>query len=64
MEGVSVLKALDALPPADTLDAEIDKEIAQYRKNKPVSGGFCPACGEPVDINDRFCASCGERLGR
>jgi len=24
---------------------------------------FCPQCGQPVQVGDRFCSSCGHRLG-
>ena len=54
---------------------EIEQAVAllrQQREGKAPSpadsrsaraqGGTCPACHEPVDQGDRFCARCGERL--
>lgn len=42
---------------------ELEQLIAQRRQARSEkSGGFCPACGKPVQKSDRFCARCGASL--
>lgn len=44
-------------------DDEIEALIAARRVARKVrSGGFCPACGKPVLVSDRYCPSCGKAL--
>jgi len=44
-------------------DDEIESMIAARRKErKEKSAGFCPRCGQPVVVVDRFCPSCGKSL--
>jgi hypothetical protein len=44
-------------------DEEIESMIAARRKeHKGKSAGFCPKCGNPVLVSDRFCPSCGKSL--
>jgi predicted amidophosphoribosyltransferase len=26
------------------------------------AGGFCPKCGRPIHVSDRFCPRCGATL--
>ncbi|MFO3796846.1 MAG: zinc-ribbon domain-containing protein [Anaerolineales bacterium] len=44
-------------------DDELEKLLAARRAaRKGKRSGFCPACGQPVLAEDRFCASCGRAL--
>jgi len=44
-------------------DDDLESMIsARRRDHKEKSAGFCPKCGKPVLISDRFCASCGKAL--
>lgn len=62
-EGVAVLKALDGMPPGDSVDAAIEADVARLWEGEPVLKRVCPACGAPADGEDLFCAACGARLG-
>lgn len=48
-----------ANPPDDEIEALI---AARRLACKVRSGGFCPACGKPVLVSDRYCPSCGKAL--
>jgi ribosomal protein S27AE len=44
-------------------DDDIESMLASRRKQrKDKSAGFCPRCGNPVLVSDRFCPSCGKSL--
>jgi len=44
-------------------DEDLESMIAARRKQNPnKSAGFCPKCGKPVLVSDKFCASCGKSL--
>ncbi len=44
-------------------DDDIESLLASRRKQrKDKSAGFCPRCGNPVLVSDRFCPSCGKSL--
>jgi hypothetical protein len=44
-------------------DDDIESMISSRRGNrKKKSAGFCPKCGKPVMVSDRFCQSCGKAL--
>jgi rubrerythrin len=44
-------------------DDDLESLIAARRKQrKDKSAGFCPRCGQPVLVTDRFCPSCGKSL--
>ena len=44
-------------------DDEIEDLIANRRSmRKEKTGGFCPKCGKPVLLSDRFCPRCGHSL--
>jgi hypothetical protein len=64
LEGVSVLKALDELPPADEIDAAIEQDLARFSSGEGPELGqlFCTECGAQADPGDLFCAKCGARL--
>lgn len=58
------------------LDAKIEAAISQIRGQHPTavaaapakvaveagSAGFCPQCGNPADVDDKFCSTCGNKL--
>ncbi len=64
----TVLHALDEMetPEADAeVIADIEAAVRDLRRKRPaakVTTQFCPQCGQPVDSNDHFCASCGHQL--
>jgi len=35
----------------------------ELRPAKPVGGSFCPNCGQPVGLADRYCQNCGAKQG-
>ncbi len=50
--------------PASISDDDIESMIASRRRERKTnSAGFCPRCGQPVVVSDRFCPSCGKSLG-
>ena len=49
--------------PSPSSDDEIEDLIANRRSiRKEKTGGFCPKCGKPVLLSDRFCPRCGHSL--
>jgi hypothetical protein len=72
------LRKLDELAPAEAhiekaagnnaqagllLDEEIESRIVARRsEHKGRSAGFCPKCGRPVLLSDKFCSACGKSL--
>jgi hypothetical protein len=50
------------------VEAEIEAAVSRLRQGRSTAGqgngkgGFCPQCGQPTDVGDRFCAACGHRL--
>jgi len=64
-EGVVILKALDALPAGDPVDAAIEEDLRLLKEGRApeaAAGLYCPACGTRAGSIDKFCASCGARL--
>ena len=69
-EGVVVLRALDALPAGDEIDASIEADVARWSQGEHLASGehlvsdgaFCPSCGGSTDPDDKFCAKCGAQL--
>lgn len=48
---------------AQLSDDDLESIIAARRKeHKSKSAGFCPKCGRPVLVTDKFCPSCGKAL--
>ena len=44
-------------------DDEVDLQLeARRRAREGKSAGFCPQCGRPVQVTDRFCPKCGYSL--
>lgn len=47
----------------DVSDDELESMISSRRKGRTnKSVGFCPKCGKPVMVTDRFCPACGKSL--
>lgn len=54
----SAQKAVAALD-----DDDLESLIASRRKTRNgKSAGFCPKCGTPILVSDRFCPSCGKAI--
>ena len=53
------LSAAKPEPTDDDLEAMISSRREGRRER---SAGFCPKCGKPVLVSDRFCSSCGKAL--
>lgn len=48
---------------ADLSETDVSALIAARRREKAEkTAGFCPQCGKPVSISDKFCARCGKTL--
>jgi hypothetical protein len=70
LEGVQVLKSLDALPQDSeraSLAAEIETAIQAARQRRAQGDAmpesrFCPQCGQPTGPDAYFCAQCGAEL--
>jgi hypothetical protein len=44
-------------------DDQLEALIANRRREKnEKTGGFCPQCGRPVQMSDKFCSACGHTL--
>ena len=44
-------------------DDDLESMIAaRHRTRKEKFAGFCPKCGKPVLVSDRFCPACGKAL--
>jgi rRNA maturation endonuclease Nob1 len=72
-KAVDILKELDTEDRGDDLDAAIELEVQQLRKQIGIKEeqsaretseqiNFCPKCGGKVDPNDNFCRGCGMKL--
>lgn len=76
--GVAILTVVIAylaqpfLRPTGDVDRRIEAWVAERRAERrrqaqaaqgASSSRFCPQCGRPVDISDRFCRACGTHLG-
>lgn len=63
LEKAIAARRADAAVKSEVTDDDIESMLATRRKQrKEKSAGFCPRCGQPVLINDRFCPSCGKSL--
>lgn len=67
LEAVIAARRADSTsaPEAETSqDADDDLEAliaARRSKRKAKSGGFCPNCGHPIVVTDKFCTNCGKK---
>ncbi|MCJ7433285.1 MAG: zinc ribbon domain-containing protein [Anaerolineales bacterium] len=60
---VSARRADSPVKAAELSDDDIESMLAARRqKRKDKSVGFCPKCGKPVLVTDRFCPACGKSL--
>ena len=48
-----------AASPDDDLEVLI---AGRRREKKEKAAGFCPQCGNPVQVSDRFCPKCGAEI--
>lgn len=64
IEKAAAAKRADAPDQAaEVSDDDLESMIAARRKqHKSKSAGFCPRCGKPVLVTDKFCPSCGKGL--
>ena len=57
------VRADSSVKTAELSDDDIESMLAARRKQrKEKSAGFCPKCGKPVLVTDRFCPACGKSL--
>ena len=60
---ISARRADESHVKSEISDDDLEAMIsARRRGQKEKSAGFCPKCGKPVLLSDRFCASCGKAL--
>jgi hypothetical protein len=66
IEAVVAARRADAAGQASTplpVDDEIESRVSARRTQRQEhSGGFCPKCGKPVLVSDKFCPNCGQLL--
>jgi ribosomal protein S27AE len=69
-QGADQLRRLDEArgTPLAVRDAALEAEITARRAQSASNGvkrkaGYCPACGAPVQVGDKFCPRCGTALG-
>ena len=65
-EAGKVIEKIESQRSAEIIE-RIESELKGGTKKKKSSQkkpAYCPACGEPVKANDKFCAACGEGLVR
>lgn len=61
---IAARRADASLAKVEVTDDDLEAMISSRRKGrKDKSAGFCPRCGKPVLVTDRFCPSCGKSLG-
>ena len=52
-----------ALKVVPSSDDDLESMIAERRRlHRERPAGFCPRCGKPVQVSDRFCPTCGKSL--
>lgn len=69
-KGADILRKLDEvnvnmspISKSEIDDEKIEMMIKARRKEiKSKSAGFCPKCGKPVLVTDKFCPACGANL--
>lgn len=66
-EALRVIKRLDQAQDSSgtrTLRESIDADILALRRDRLKPPERCPNCAAPSQEKDRFCSSCGTRLGQ
>jgi NADH pyrophosphatase NudC (nudix superfamily) len=58
-KGTGKRSILTGSVPDDELEALI---AARRRQRSEKAAGFCPHCGKPIQLSDRFCPRCGYSL--
>jgi hypothetical protein len=62
-KAIAARRADASVVQAEVSDDDLEAMISSRRKGrKDKSAGFCPRCGKPVMVPDRFCPSCGKSL--
>src|SRR5512134_3558126 len=60
-KAIAARRADGSVTTAGVTDDELEAMISSRRKGRTnKSAGFCPRCGKPVMVTDRFCPSCGK----
>ena len=60
---IAARRADASLAKVEVSDDDLEAMISSRRRGrKDKSAGFCPRCGKPVLVTDRFCPSCGKSL--
>jgi hypothetical protein len=60
---IAARRADASLARVEVTDDDLESMISARRKKRTnKSAGFCPKCGKPVMVSDRFCRSCGKSL--
>jgi NADH pyrophosphatase NudC (nudix superfamily) len=62
-KAIAARRADASVAQAEVSDDDIEAMISARRKGRrDKSAGFCPKCGKPVMVTDRFCPACGKSL--
>ncbi|MBM3125397.1 MAG: zinc ribbon domain-containing protein [Chloroflexi bacterium] len=62
-KAAAAARADSAADSTSLSDDQIESLVAARRRvSKGKSAGFCPKCGKPVLVSDKFCVSCGKAL--
>lgn len=60
---IAARRADASMAKVDVSDDDVEAMISARRKGrKDKAAGFCPRCGKPTMVTDRFCPSCGKSL--
>ncbi len=61
---IAARRADASVAQVNVSDDDLEAMISGRRKRRrDKSAGFCPRCGKPVLVTDRFCPSCGKSMG-
>jgi len=62
-KAIAARRADGSAAKPDLTDDDLESLISSRRKGRrDRSAGFCPKCGKPVIVTDRFCPACGKSL--
>ena len=60
---IAARRADASMAKVEVSDDDLEAMISARRKGRTnKSAGFCPRCGKPVMVTDRFCPFCGKSL--